>query len=326
MPPEPEPPLAVPPPAPRPRAAPRAAPVAPHAPLAQGSVLSLARRAAEELAAVDWFRLDQAAKPPRPKRVVDPVFANEGVRQQYQQHLIHLLDLANLDLQTAMAGVEFPKFGFAQDASPTQILAKVLKDWGKRTIDRFNKMSTGIAADFAEKNHRATEIAMQAAFKRSGWTVKFKPTKRSLAAYQAVIGENVGLIRSIGEKYHTDVQTQAWSAVRKGGDLRTLSIDLQKTYGVSSRRAALIARDQNAKAKAIIEATRDQELGITHGIWQHSHAGKEPRPVHVRWGLKQQVFELKEGLWDPDEEEQVWPGTLINCRCTWRPIIEGFEM
>lgn len=326
MPPEPETKPPAPALPPRPHAPRWVTPEAPARTLQQMSAPALARRTAAEQASVDWFNLDQTPKPARPRRVVDPIFANEGIRQHYQQQLIHLLDLASVDLQTTLAGAEFPKYGFAQDASPTQILAKLLRAWGRRTITRFNKMSDRIAADFAAGNHRATEIAMQAAFKRAGWTVKFTPTRRSLAAYQAVIGENVGLIKSIGEKYHIDVQTQVWSAVRKGGDLRALSIDLQKTYGVSARRAALIARDQNAKAKAIIEATRDQELGVTHGIWQHSHAGKEPRPVHVRWGLKQQVFELKEGLWDPDAGEQVWPGTLINCRCTWRPIIEGFEM
>jgi uncharacterized protein with gpF-like domain len=260
------------------------------------------------------------------RKLVDPVWPNEGIRQRYQQALIHLLDLANLDIATVIAAAELPTYGFAHDApSPTRALTALLSAWGKRTLARFDRMSQRIADDFATGSRHATELQMQAAFRRAGWTVKFKPTRKSMAAYQAVIGENVGLIRSIGQKYHTDVQEQVWSAVRKGGDLHTLSIGLQKAYGVSARRAALISRDQSAKSKAIIQATREQEIGITHARWVHSHAGKEPRPVHERWGREGKIFALKDGLYDPDASEQVWPGSLINCRCTWQSIIEGFE-
>ena len=72
-----------------------------------------------------------------------------------------------------------------------------------------------------------------------------------------------------------------WQSVGKGADMHALSHKLQQAYGVTRDRAALIARDQNNKAKAIIEKTRRQELGITHAIWQHSAGGKTPRATHV---------------------------------------------
>ena len=70
-------------------------------------------------------------------------------------------------------------------------------------------------------------------------------------------------------------------------------------------------------------AARQQEAGITKGIWQHSTAGKEPRPTHVKMNGKK--FDISKGFYDKDEGEWVMPGQLINCRCTWRPVILGFE-
>jgi SPP1 gp7 family putative phage head morphogenesis protein len=164
---------------------------------------------------------------------------------------------------------------------------------------------------------------MQASLKKGGFTVPFKPTRASIEAYKAVAAENIALIKSIPARYHTDVQAQVWESVKRGGDLKTVSEKLHHTYGVTRRRAALIARDQNAKAKATIEAVRHQELGIKQAIWMHSHAGKTPRPTHVKMNRK--LYNLDRGMWDEDELEWVHPGQLINCRCTMRPYIPGFE-
>jgi uncharacterized protein with gpF-like domain len=91
---------------------------------------------------------------------------------------------------------------------------------------------------------------------------------------------------------------------------------------VTHRRAALIARDQNAKAKAAIERAEREELGITEAVWQHSHAGVEPRPTHV--AMDQQRYTVTQGMWDSEVQKYIWPGTEINCRCTDRAVIPGF--
>lgn len=213
--------------------------------------------------------------------------------------------------------------GLAHDATPTKELQRALIRWGDKWIKRFDLMSNRLSLDFAAKNQRATETAMQSAFKKAGFTVPFKATRASVEAYHAVAAEQVGLIRSIAQRYHADVQVQVWESVKRGGDLKTISEKLAKSYNVSRKRAALIARDQNAKAKATIEAVRHQELGIKQAIWMHSHAGKEPRPTHVKMNNK--LYDLDKGMWDSDEQKYVHPGELINCRCTMRPYIPGFE-
>jgi SPP1 gp7 family putative phage head morphogenesis protein len=211
----------------------------------------------------------------------------------------------------------------ASDATPTKQLERLLEKWGQQWIKRFDLAAQKISLDFAAKNQNATQTAMQASLKKAGFTVPFKPTRASIEAYKAVAAEQVGLIKSIAQKYHTDVQTQVWQSVKRGADLRTLSQQLEKNYGVTRRRAALIARDQNAKAKATIEAVRHQEIGIRQAIWMHSKAGKEPRPTHV--AMNNKLYDLNKGMWDSDEQKYIHPGELINCRCTMRPYIPGFE-
>jgi uncharacterized protein with gpF-like domain len=61
-------------------------------------------------------------------------------------------------------------------------------------------------------------------------------------------------------------------------------------------------------------------LGITQAIWQHSHAGKKPRPSHVKADGK--TFDIEKGMYL--DGKWVQPAEEYNCRCTSRAIIEGF--
>lgn len=212
----------------------------------------------------------------------------------------------------------------AQDApSGTKALQALLAKWGAQSIKRFDLASQTLAEGFANRSMMATQAGMASQLKAAGFTVAFRPTMKSLEAYRAVAAENVALIKSIPRKWHEQIEQKVWNAVRNGSDLSKLSIELRNTYGSTVKRAALIARDQNAKAKAVIERVRQQELGITRGIWMHSHAGKEPRPTHVK--MNNEPYDLNRGLWDSDEGEYVHPGELINCRCSMRPVIDGAE-
>lgn len=218
--------------------------------------------------------------------------------------------------------------GVAQDAvrKPSQsvLLQRAMHRWGTRWAHRIESMSESIARDFATRNRNATERSMKAKMAKAGFTVKFKPNKGVTAAYDAIVAENVGLIRSIPQKYLTDVQAMVWRSVMDGSDMETLSKALQEKYGIAWRRASLIALDQNHKTKAAMERARRLEVGITSARWMHSHAGVEPRPSHVKAGAEKVVYDVAKGWWDPDEQQWIWPGTLIRCRCTDCAVIPGF--
>lgn len=212
----------------------------------------------------------------------------------------------------------------ATDApSPTKALQIALARWGSQSIKRFDLMATKIADDFASRSMQATQVAMLTQLKKAGFTITFKPTMKSIEAYRLVVATNVGLIRNIPRKWYEQIEQRVWNAVRNGFDLHALSKELRETYGMTARRAALIARDQSAKAKSVIERTRRHELGIKKAFWMHSHAGKEPRPTHVKMNGK--LYFIAKGMYDSAEETYVWPGELINCRCVDRAVIEGFK-
>lgn len=285
---------------------------------------------------------------PRVVRTIRAIHANKGTEAWYRHELEALVVAAHLemarivaggvpDLDAAPAGVVLHElteqdvfagrtahYEITTDAAPpvTKLDAQ-LKAWAKRWNVRFDKLSAEISQKFANKAFRATEAQMMAALKQAGFTVSFRPTSASLAAYKATAAENVNLIRSIPAQYLTGVQSAVWSSVRAGADMATLSQALREQYGATVKRAALIARDQNNKAKATIETTRRLQLGITHAIWQHSAGGVEPRPTHV--AMDGIAFPLNKGLYDKDEGRYVLPGELIQCRCTSRAIIPGFN-
>ena len=207
--------------------------------------------------------------------------------------------------------------------NPSLLLRAALRKWGGLWVSRFDTLSFELGKKFTSKSFGITQTQMRAALKDAGFTVKFKPTPGAAAAYHAVAAEQVNLIKSIPQQYLKDVESKVWGSVMKGADMHALSVDLRKTYGITRDRAAIIARDQNNKAKAIIERTRRQELGITHAIWQHSAGGRVPRATHVAMSGK--AYPLAQGMYDSDEGAYVLPGELINCRCTSKAIIPAFD-
>lgn len=257
-------------------------------------------------------------------RAADPVLNHEHTAFRW----VTLADAVPMDLHPGVRQTLYlhgAELGMdaAKKRPSIDLLRRALNKWGDIWTQRLEDLSTKLANEFANKSRVYTDRALKQAFSEAGLTVKFQPTKGMLEGYAAVVSENVQLIKSIPQKYLTDVQSVVWTNVMKGGDLKAMAEGIEHTYGVTKRRAAFIARDQNNKAKAVFERERDAELGVTEFIWVHSHAGKEPRPTHVRANGKK--YSLAKGMYDSDEGKYVFPGELINCRCTQRAILPGWD-
>jgi SPP1 gp7 family putative phage head morphogenesis protein len=250
-------------------------------------------------------------------RAIQP---NEGIRAWYRSQLA---EMARRMAEEALTLVEKhyrpASDRLALDDDPVIVLRGAMRAWGREWTRRFNKLSIAIANSFAGRTRRYTDAQIRKRMRDAGFTVRFQASPRMLSAYRAVIAENVGLIRSIPQQFHKDVESAVWTAVTKGGAMHELSTTIRKRYGITYRRAALIARDQVNKSKATLENARRAELGITEAIWQHSNAGKEPRPTHARMNGKR--FKIADGMYDSAEGRNVQPGELINCRCTSRSVI-----
>lgn len=213
----------------------------------------------------------------------------------------------------------------AQDESPAEALRKSMKDLSSRWVRRFDEMAGKMAGYFAQSVERRTAASLKKIMRDGGWTVEFKMTPAMRDVLDATVNANVSLIKSIPSQYLSQVEGMVMRSVQSGRDLRQLSKDLQEQLGVTKRRAAFIARDQNSKATSALSRARELELGLEYAEWVHSGGGKHPRPTHLKAGREKTRFKISEGWLDPALGRYIQPGEEPNCRCIRRPLIKGFS-
>jgi len=205
----------------------------------------------------------------------------------------------------------------AQDELPSRAIKKYMDDLGRRWTKRFDDYAPRLAEAYITHMYKHADSAFRLALKEAGWAVDFRMTKAMRDALSAQIAENVGLIKSIPEQYLSKVEGIVLRHYSFGRDLEGMVKELRLLYPAASHRAELIARDQSNKANAVVNRTRQLELGLTEAIWMHSSAGKEPRPDHIAANGKK--YKIAEGCLISGEYIQ--PGELINCRCTSRSVL-----
>lgn len=263
------------------------------------------------------------------KRTITPIRAAAPTRIVYQKRVDALVDEMAKSLLywlRAQYRAETPAtVELAEDASASRLLQAAFDQLRRRWLRKFDILADDLAGWFAGSTYGRVDGALKTDMRKAGFTVKFKMTAAMRDAYNAVVDENVGLIKSIGEQHLAQVQTALSQSVANGRDLAHLASELEKRTGITKRRAAFIARDQNNKATAVMVRTRALELGITKARWAHSAGGKTPRPEHVKAGREGMIFDLAKGHDFNNGEGTVWPGTAINCRCVAIPIVPGFE-
>lgn len=208
------------------------------------------------------------------------------------------------------------------DIQPANALKKAIEQLKKRWLHNFDKAAPKLAQYFALAAHKRTDKALAKILRDGGFSVRFQMSKGMKDVLQATTAENVSLIKSIGSQHFTKIEGLVMRSAAAGRDLGTMAKALEKNYGVTKRRAALIAKDQNNKASANMQRVRQIEAGITHAKWRHSAGGKKPRPTHVKNSGK--LYDVKTGWYDPAVKEWIFPGQLINCRCISVPVIPGF--
>ena len=256
--------------------------------------------------------------------ILRPVRPNLGLEAKYRRKLDRLVqqmhDSLVYWLKAAYRANE-PEISQAMDASPARTLQTAFRRLATRWQKRFDKAAPQLAAYFAKATKDRTDANMRGILKRAGFTVEFKMTAPMNDAYQAVIGEQVGLIKSIASQHLAEVEGLVMRSVQRGRDLGELATQLEERYGVTKRRAALISRDQNNKATATLTRVRQQGLGITEAVWQHSAGGRHPRPSHVAASGKR--YEIAKGMLI--DGEYILPGEMINCRCISKAVVPGFD-
>ena len=106
------------------------------------------------------------------------------------------------------------------------------------------------------------------------------------------------------------------SSVSSGKTTTRIVKEIQKAYGVSKRRAELIARDQIAKLNGQIQRAQQLDAGIQEYIWY--------TVGDVRVRQRHQELNGKKFNWNdpPDvgKGRKCHPGEDYQCRCVGRPV------
>lgn len=266
------------------------------------------------------------AKIPLKPKVLAPVQPNAGIAAVYRSKLWRAIDAMNnsLDYWLSVRWREDPR-------GATRIIA-TMKALGHRWQSNFDEIAPDVAGAWGARAADHSTAKMEQLLDQAGWTVNFKVSPEVRAVMNSAVTENVGLIKSIAAEHLQKVEGVVMRGVAKGNDLHTMTKELHETFDVPKKRAELISRDQTFKMNSVVTKTRQKQAGIKRAVWMHSNirAAGRFRPEHLAFsdgrhtpGAKGPVYEVEKGAYL--EQRWTYPGYEINCHCSSRPVIEGFE-
>lgn len=138
--------------------------------------------------------------------------------------------------------------------------------------------------------------------------------------YQKALDEwvsmNVDLIRTIPEATLDKMKDIVYDGFTHGNTTTRIVKEIRNAYGVSRRRAELIARDQTAKLNGQIQQAQQQDAGITEYIWCTT-GDERVRSSHK--SLNGRKFSWNNAPENADGRK-CHPGEDFQCRCIGRPV------
>jgi SPP1 gp7 family putative phage head morphogenesis protein len=164
---------------------------------------------------------------------------------------------------------------------------------------------------------RHTEAFMATAKRALGINLQAVVTQEDLTEYlQTAVARNTSLIQSLGDDIVKRVEQTVYANSVAGNSVTTLRKALQEQFGITDRRAKLIARDQTSKFNSDLNKIRQQQAGVTSYVWMTSH-DERVRALHRKLDGKTYKWGEATGA-----EQGLPPGQPVNCRCLARGIVE----
>lgn len=209
---------------------------------------------------------------------------------------------------------------YTADAWPEtiqMILERLIAQWDSPLFDTFAQR---LAREFVNSSLAFADRQN----KRSFGIEVFNGNSTKLNNYlNAAIQQNVNLIKSIPQRYLEDVGSTVQTLMRQGRLPRSIAKEIEEKYGVSSRRAKFIARDQAAKVNGEINKQRQLDAGFEYFVWVDSH---DERVRHRHREIANGDVGFGKGVykWSDlpigDDGIPIQPSQAPNCRCVAKPI------
>lgn len=222
--------------------------------------------------------------------------------------------------------------------SPVAVESHVMTDASISSQARIliNALQTTFSLKFAQRSKPLAERMVSQATAASATAVKRSLKSLSVGMalataslktgplaeiIKASVAENVGLIRTIPEKYLDNVRGAVMRSITTGNGLQDLVPFFEKQAGQTERSAKNTALDQTRKAYQSMNAERMKAAGVKSFEWVHSGGGQKPRPDHV--AMSGNVYRYDDlPVIDERTGEKGIPGQAPNCRCTSRPVLD----
>jgi uncharacterized protein with gpF-like domain len=266
------------------------------------------------------------AIPPKPK-ILPPLHPSAGVAAVYRSKLWRAIDAMNASMDYWLSR------RWREDPRGANRIIATMKELGRRWQSNFDELAPDVAGQWGARSAEHTTKRMEKLLDDAGWTVEFKVSPEIKTIMNAAVTENVGLIKSIASQHLQKVEGVVMRNVQKGNDLHAMNKELREQFDLPKNRAALIAKDQTFKMNSVISKARQTQAGIKRAHWMHSNitATGHFRPEHLSFSRGQHadgptgkgpIYIVEQGAFL--EGKFTWPGFEINCRCSTRPVIEGF--
>lgn len=244
---------------------------------------------------------------------------NRGIGIQYNVQLQKLVKSIKKDIDESIVPL-VRQYGLTRDSMTTDgwydflipALTALMKRWKS---ERVQQLAARLAGDFVTAANNASR-------KSVGIDIyEAHPELRDVL--QSSTWSNVQLIQSIPDQYLAQVQQLVVNNMRAG--LRPSSIvnQLQQQYGVTQRRAKMIARDQTSKVQGDLNEKRQRAVGFEYFQWVTSK-DERVRDRHTEIAEKLTAYGLGIYRWDnlplSDKGVPIKPGSDYQCRCFARPV------
>ena len=217
-------------------------------------------------------RADLRRAPAAPLRIAP------SVQDEFLRSLIEMLRQINAQVVKDLQSVQVADAELA-DAAPRSLRGalRLLAATRKRASDYFATHATPLADRWLARVSRSSRSGVTAALKQLGveptyatelLSAKGQPVERT--AYDLRLREAVELIRSIPTQHFDRIEVLVHESIEGGKGVSELMPKLQQEFGITERRAKLIAYDQTRKAFNSINIEKMTEAGVPKWMWIHS--------------------------------------------------------
>lgn len=169
-----------------------------------------------------------------------------------------------------------------------------------------------IATTFVDKSVKRNKSLWKTKTQSIGINIKGKSSFYGEKDYiKSRIETNTTLIKNLKSQYIEELNIELKYSYEQGRPSSQLAREIEKRFGITKRRAKLIARNETKNTNAQLNKKQAVELGFGNPKWQTMMDGRE-RPEHKKHNGKE--YEFGVGLPDGKGGKEE-PGDAINCRC-----------